>query len=277
MRIGFIGTGFIGKAYAEDFKNRGYEVIQYSLENEFVGNKDKIKDCDITFIAVPTPTLPDKGFDYENVDNSLKIIGEGKIAIIKSTILPGTTDALQEKYPEIYLFHSPEFLRARSAMDDAKKPERNIIGYTKRSKKMAGKVLSVLPEAKYVAEIPAKTAELIKYAGNIFLTNKVVYANFLYDLCQNLEVDYEDIRQALSHDKRIGPSHLFVDFEGGRGAGGMCFIKDVEAFKQFCEKCELDKEGIDLIQSVIDKNKKLLKESNKDLDILEQVYGKSII
>lgn len=276
MTIGFIGTGIIGKAYAEDFRNRGYEVIQYSLENDFKANKEKIKDCDITFIAVPTPTLPEKGFDFENVEKALGIIGKGKIAIIKSTILPGTTDFLQEKYPDIYLFHSPEFLRARSAMDDAKKPERNIIGYTKHSKKLAGKVLSVLPEAKYVAEIPAKTAELIKYAGNVFLTNKVVYANFLYDLCQNLGVDYEDIRQALSHDKRIGPSHLFVDFEGGRGAGGTCFIKDVEAFKQFCEKNKLDLPSINFITGIIEKNKRLLKNSGKDNDILAQVYGENM-
>jgi len=273
MKVGFIGTGIIGKAYAEDFKDRGYEVVQYSLEKEFNGNKDEIKNCEITFIAVPTPTLPGKGFDCENIDDALKLIGKGKIAIIKSTILPGTTDLLQEKYPDIYLFHSPEFLRARSAMNDAKKPDRNIIGYTERSKKMAGKVLSVLPEAKYVAELPAKTAEIIKYAGNVFLATKVVYANFLYDLCQALDADYEDIRQAISHDKRIGPSHLFVDFEGGRGAGGMCFIKDIEAFKQFCEKESLDAESVKMIQGIIDKNKQLLKKSGKDLDILCSVYG----
>jgi len=273
MQIGFIGTGIIGQAYAKDFKERGYDVVQYSLEKEFNCNKDRIEDCDITFIAVPTPTLPGKGFDYGNIDDALKLVGKGKIAVIKSTVLPGTTNLLQEKYPDIHLFHSPEFLRARSAFNDAKKPERNIIGYTERSKKVTGEVLSVLPEAKYVAELPAKTAEMIKYAGNVFLAMKVVYANFLYDLCESLGVDYEDVRQALSHDKRIGPSHLFVDFEGGRGAGGICFIKDIEAFKQFCEKNELDKESLSFIQSVIEKNKKLLKESGKDLDILHSVYG----
>jgi nucleotide sugar dehydrogenase len=273
MKIGFIGTGVIGRAYAEDFRNRGYDVVQYSLEKEFKDNKDKIKDCAITFIAVPTPTLPDKGFNFQNIDDALGLIGQGKIAVIKSTVLPGITDSLQEKYPAIYLFHSPEFLRARSAMNDAKKPERNIIGYTEHSKKLLGDVLSVLPEAKYVAELPAKTAEMIKYAGNVFLATKVVYANFLYDLCQTLGVDYEDIRQALSQDKRIGPSHLFVDFEGGRGAGGMCFIKDIEAFKQFCEKTNLDAESVCMLQSIIEKNKRLLKESGKDTDILKSVYG----
>jgi len=273
MKIGFVGTGIIGKAYAEDFKNRGHQVIQYSLDKDFIKNKGKIKECEITFIAVPTPTLPDKGFDCQNIEESLKLIGKGKIAVIKSTILPGTTDRLQKKYPDIFLFHSPEFLRARSAMEDAKKPDRNIIGYTEKSKRLAGTVLSVLPEAKYVAELPAKTAEMIKYAGNVFLTTKVVYANFLYDLCEKLAVDYEDIRQALSHDKRIGPSHLFVDFEGGRGAGSACFIKDIEAFKQFCQRMKLDQESLDLIQSVIEKNKRLLKESGKDLDILCSVYG----
>jgi len=56
--IGFIGQGWIGKNYADDFEKRGYETVRYSLEKPYVDNKEKIKDCDLVFIAVPTPTTP---------------------------------------------------------------------------------------------------------------------------------------------------------------------------------------------------------------------------
>ena len=103
QKIGFIGQGWIGKNYANDFEQRGLNVVRYALEEEYKGNIEKIKECDIVFIAVPTPTTQ-KGFDYSIVEKSLELVGEGKTAIIKSTILPGTTDTLQKKFPKIFVF-----------------------------------------------------------------------------------------------------------------------------------------------------------------------------
>jgi len=54
-KIGFIGQGWIGKNYADDFEKRGYEIVRYALESPYIDNKEKIKECDIVFIAVPTP------------------------------------------------------------------------------------------------------------------------------------------------------------------------------------------------------------------------------
>ncbi len=59
MTIGFIGQGFIGKSYADDLERRGKKVVRYSLEEPYIKNKDRIRDCDIVFIAVPTPTTPE--------------------------------------------------------------------------------------------------------------------------------------------------------------------------------------------------------------------------
>ena len=70
-KIGFVGQGYIGKNYADDFENRGFEVIRYALEKPYTKNKDRIKDCDIVFIAVPTPTTP-RGFDYSIVRSVIK-------------------------------------------------------------------------------------------------------------------------------------------------------------------------------------------------------------
>jgi len=59
--IGFIGQGYIGKNYADDFERRGFRVVRYALENGYEKNRELIKRCDIVFVAVPTPTTP-KGF-----------------------------------------------------------------------------------------------------------------------------------------------------------------------------------------------------------------------
>ncbi len=63
LKIGFIGQGWIGKNYADDFENRDYDIVRYSLDPAHIGNKDKIKDCDMVIIAVPTPTTK-TGCDY---------------------------------------------------------------------------------------------------------------------------------------------------------------------------------------------------------------------
>src|SRR3989344_7504685 len=103
-KIGFIGQGWIGKNYAFDFEERGFPIVRYSLEAEFVSNKNKIVSCEVVFIAVPTPTTP-AGFDDSIVRGVIPLIGEGKIGVIKSTLLPGTTALLQKEYPNIFLIH----------------------------------------------------------------------------------------------------------------------------------------------------------------------------
>src|SRR3989344_3970134 len=100
LRIGFIGQGWIGKHYADDFERRGFEVVRYSLDVEHANNRDSIGQCGIVFIAVPTPTTPD-GFDDSILVDVLPLVGKGKIAVIKSTVLPHTTDKLQKLYPDL--------------------------------------------------------------------------------------------------------------------------------------------------------------------------------
>jgi len=284
MKIGFIGQGWIGKNYADDFEKRGFEVIRYAQEAPHTDNKDKIKECDIVFIAVPTPTTED-GFDDSILREVVKLVGKGNIAVIKSTILPGTTESIQKDNPDIFTMHSPEFLREVNATYDSANPERNIVGYTEKSKDRAQEVLDVLPTAKYSVLVPVKEAELIKYAGNVFLYLKVLYANLLYDLSQSLDVDYQRIKEAVAADSRIGGSHLdpihvsgHIDDSGEhlktRGAGGHCFIKDFAAFREMYEKNVGDVKGLELLKRLEEKNIELLKNSGKDLDLLKSVYGK---
>ena len=274
--IGFIGQGWIGKNYADDFEERGFEVVRYSQESGHAANKDRIAKCDIVFVAVPTPTTP-KGFDDSILIEVLALVGKGKVAVIKSTVLPQTTDDLQARYPDIFVMHSPEFLRAANAAYDARHPERNIIGITEQSKHLAHDVLNVLPKAPYHLITDARTAVLIKYGGNCQFYAKVLFVNTLYDVCQRQGVDYAQVRDAMAADPRIGKDFLDVVHEGGRGAGGFCFIKDFAAYRALYEGATGADKAVEMLKAMEFYNIELLKNSAKSTDLLTGVYGEELI
>jgi UDPglucose 6-dehydrogenase len=282
MQIGFIGQGFIGKNMADNFFERGYDVVRYALEPQYADNKSAIAQCDVVFIAVPTPTKP-KGFCAAALEAVLPLVGPGKTAVIKSTILPGTTRRLQQLFPDITLMHSPEFLREKQAAKDTCHPQRTIIGITSDTEQMqqaAQTVQSVLPPSPYNVICTSEEAELIKYGGNTFLAMKVIYMNMLHELTEVFGVDYDVVADAMGADPRIGPSHMaVVDSSGhtgaisGRGAGGHCFPKDLAALRQSYETEVKNAAGIALFLSLEKKNNELLRESKKDLDLLGEIYG----
>ncbi len=278
-KIGFIGQGWIGKHYADDFETRGFEVVRYSLEPEYIDNKSKIKDCGITFIAVPTPTTPD-GFDDSFLVSALGHIGKGKIAVIKSTTTPGLVAKLQETFEESILLHSPEFLVEKTAAHDAAHPQRNIVGIprdTPEHKAAAEKVLAVLPDAPYSVVMNSLDSELVKYAGNCFLYTKVLFMNTLYDVVTKNGGDWNGVKEALIHDPRIGTSHTEPVHDSGRGAGGHCFIKDYEAFRQYYKETVGEDEAFQLLSSSVTYNNALLSRSGKDSELLRGVYGDAIL
>jgi UDP-glucose 6-dehydrogenase len=123
IKVGFIGNGYVGKHIADDFEHRGLTVVRYALETPYDKNKDAVGACDIVIVAVPTPTTPE-GFDGRIVEDVLAYVQSGKIVVIKSTVTPGTTKRLQEKYPDLTLLFSPEFLREANAADDDRRCSR---------------------------------------------------------------------------------------------------------------------------------------------------------
>lgn len=275
-KIGFIGQGWVGKNYADWFANFSkLAVIRYALEQPYAANKDEIAVCDLVFICVPTPTTPD-GFNYQIVDEALSLVSAEKIAVIKSTVLPGTTALLQAKHPNIKLLFSPEFLTEATAPFDVANPDRNIVGYANDAGfKVANEVMTVLPPAPYEAIIKSSEAEMIKYGGNCWFYYKVVFINMLYDLSQELNLDYEVIKTGLAADGRIGKTHLDPVHHSGRGAGGNCFIKDFEAFRQLYNQIVGDEAGKKLLSATVQKNIQLLKNSGKDEALRKVVYGDS--
>jgi nucleotide sugar dehydrogenase len=281
--IGFIGQGFVGKNLADNFAERGFETIRYALEPEYAGNKDRIQEAHIVFIAVPTPTTPE-GFDDSILRKEIQLVGKGKIAVIKSTIIPGATESIQKDNPDIFVLHSPEFLVAATAKADTDHPERNLIGIPQDTEEYRGKaqiVLDVLPEAIYEKILLSKETELIKYIGNNFLYTKTIFMNLMYDLAEVVGANWGNISEAVAQDSRIGKTHMqpvhTSERSTGRGAGGHCFPKDFEALLQVFAYKVQDPAGLQVLLSIRNKNIELLVSSNKDLDILRNIYGEKIL
>ncbi|MEK7118326.1 MAG: hypothetical protein AAB869_01835, partial [Patescibacteria group bacterium] len=207
--IGFIGQGWIGKNLADHFEERGFSTVRYANEEPYVKNRKKVGECDIVFIAVPTPSTP-SGFDDHILRTVMGNVGKGKIAVIKSTILPGTTDDIALQFPDIYVLHSPEFLRETSVRYDIAYPDRNIIGVPSKYFEdptwlaKAEVVMSVLPQSPYKRICRAPEAELTKYGGNNFLYAKVVFMNLMYDLALDHGARWDVLAENLTADPRIG-------------------------------------------------------------------------
>jgi len=276
MKIGFIGQGWIGKNYADDFEDRGFEIIRYDID-KYKRNKAKIKDCYIVFIAVPTPSISKHPKSYVEVDNSalisaLECTKKGQIIVIKSTVMLGTTNRMQEIYPDRYILHSPELLTEATARFDVSNPMMNIIGTTSISKNVAGKVMRILPCAPFEEIVDCKESEFVKYMINCWFYMKVLTMNMFYDVAKTNDLDYDKLIYIMGADKRVGKTHLQANHKSGRGAGGHCFIKDFAAFRSLYAKTTRNYLGDKLLHEAEEYNKFLLKTTGKDLDLLKGVY-----
>jgi UDP-glucose 6-dehydrogenase len=262
--IGVIGQGFVGKPLA-DYLERDNTVVRYSLSPEHQQNSERLKDCTVVFICVPTPTRRGQQ-DLSAVRESLSLCT--KIAVIKCTVLPGTCRLLAKEFPNLSILHAPEFLRERTAEHDTLNPDRNVIG---GDEPHCSLVLKLLPRAAVYKLVSWETAETIKYANNLFLTMKVLYANLIHDYSKKRKADPDSVLDVVGADPRIGHSHLTVN-DNGRGAGGRCFIKDLSAFRT--SYLAVEDLGGDLFFGALEaRNKQYLLDCGKDVDILSDVFG----
>ncbi len=197
-----------------------------------------VQNSDFVFIAVSTPPGKSGEVDITNVKavarGIAKSINRYKIIINKSTVPIGMGDIVTQiliKYgPKEVSFDvvsNPEFLREGSAVADLMRPERIVIGATRRS--AAQKVAEIYkPLHSPILITDLKSAEMIKYASNAFLATKISYINEIANLCDKVGADIVQVTKGMSYDSRIGGQF----FNSGLGFGGSCFPKDVSALVQ---------------------------------------------
>lgn len=257
IKVGVVGVGMVGGAMVSYFEKVGVKPFLYDLGKN-LGSKEEVNQADVVFVCVPTPYLKDgEGFDLSYVKETCEFLEDDKVVVIKSTVVPGTTENLQKEYQNLKFLFNPEFLVEARAVEDMLNPDRQIVGYTEESKDLAETVLKMLPRAPYEKIMSATEAETVKYFGNTFLAVKVIFGNQLYDLCQKLDIDYDVVREGGAADPRIGPSHLDVFHGRFRGYGGKCLIKDTRALIQLADSLGAD---LRLHKTVEDINNKLIEE-----------------
>lgn len=240
QKIGIVGGGFVGSALKRYFEKQGYDVKVYDKfkKSDPLGT---VIGQDFIFIAVPTPY--NGKIDLSAMDEAMKNVSEAKpgtAVVIKSTVIPGTTQRYQKLYPHLKMLFNPEFLTELSAENDFEKPDRQIVGHTLESRSVAERVMGILPPAQFSRIIDSSEAELIKYFGNNWLAVRVAYANHMYDICEKLGLDYDVVKECASADPRIGSSHLDIWRGGYRGYGGKCLPKDIRAMIAFADDLGLD-------------------------------------
>jgi UDPglucose 6-dehydrogenase len=242
MKVGIIGNGFVGNAIYQNLKDKIEDLLVFDVDEfKSLNSHEDTISSDIVFVCLPTPMKDKMGGEcnltyVEEFFDSLPDNLSG-IFVIKSTVPIGTTKKLSNKRKDLKVIHNPEFLTARNSVEDFNNADRNIIGGEEESSKKLESFYS-----QYFPHIPtflvsSDESEAIKYFSNTYLSVKVAYFNLMYDLCEKIGMDYENVRRCVSLDKRIGESHTFVPgVDGDRGFGGTCFPKDLNAlnntFKQ---------------------------------------------
>lgn len=251
IKIGVMGVGMVGSALKNYFEKKGKklgeDLFLYDPAKGF-DSVEELNKADVIFVCVPTPFVKGpalshssgEGFDLSYIEDACSKIQGEKIMVIKSTVLPGTTEKLQKEYPQHKFLFNPEFLTEITAEQDMNYPDRQIIGYTEKSFAVAKDIMMLLPLAPFERIMPATEAETVKYFGNNWFSVKVAFANQMFDVCSKIGADYDTVMEAASADKRIGPSHLVVWHKGYRGYGGRCLPKDIKAFIQFADFLGVD-------------------------------------
>ena len=233
-KIGICGIGMVGGALKRYFEKKpNYELYLYDKKG--TGSIDELNKADFIYICLPTPSKKDGSCDTSIIEEVVDQIDGEKIIIIKSTVPPGTTDKLQKKYIQHRFLFNPEFLTELTADQDMCYPDRQIVGYTERSFTVAKDIIQQLPLAPFERIVKAKEAEMCKYFGNTWFSTKVIFANQMYDVCRELDIDYDAVRDIAAADRRIGRTHLDVFHKGYRGYGGKCLPKDTKALIKFAE------------------------------------------
>tara|TARA_A100001015_G_scaffold76288_1_gene84657 strand:- start:5602 stop:6894 length:1293 start_codon:yes stop_codon:yes gene_type:complete len=316
MKICFIGTGYVGLVSGVLFSDFGNKVICVDNDQKKIDNLKKgiipifepgldelvirnykskrlsfttdivraLKDSDIIFIAVGTPTAKDGvSADLKNVYAVAKVISKNinkyKIIITKSTVPVCTGDEVEKiiktnnSSSKFDVVSNPEFLREGEAIRDFRYADRVVIGSNNLSKTKP--ILEKLYEpitkkgAKFIATT-RRSSELIKYAANAFLATKITFINEIANLCEQVGSNVEDIAIGIGTDARIGPRFL----RAGPAYGGSCFPKDTKALTKIGDKFKTD---MSVVKSVIKSNeKRKSKLANQILKILGNPKGKKV-
>lgn len=255
MKIGIIGYGFVGKAVAQSYPKTQL-LINDPAHQDISIDIDTIKNqSDCIFVCVPTPQSITGKCDtsiLESVINQLN--GYNGIVICKSTASPSVYQRLEQE-TLLNIAHVPEFLTQANAVNDYLNPHKIVVGCKESLHTVVADIIlnSYVKFNGQVEYCSIAEASMFKYLANTMLAMKVVINNEYQELCQSLNINYDNVATIAMTDPRLGNTHWKVPGpDGQRGFGGACFPKDTSALAQIASEQNVN---LSILNAVIVKNK----------------------
>lgn len=314
--IAVIGQGFVGGSLTTVFAERGFDVYTHDKDERKQATGGKFpetvtyaidgwtdethatpsksttkfaKACEekdgftgVYFVCLPTPMIAETGeCDISIVENTLDelstIDGE-RIAVVKSTVPPGSTERWNKKYEKtgLRVIFNPEFLTEANSLEDMRHQDRIILGgprpHITKVKQLFGQAFPEIQNA--IKKTSSTTAEMVKYVTNVHLAARVVLSCEFAQICerlddQGLNIDYDKVQEYSMLDKRLGGSHMAMPEI--RGARGHCFPKDLAALVYLSKQLDIVP---NLMEAIKEKNLSIVAPKDRDW---EQMDGRAIV
>lgn len=241
-KVAVVGLGKIGLPLAQLLTRHGFEVKGVETNLEKLGGvrlpfqvsgkpTERLKMCDIVFIIVPTPSLPNGKFSLEFVRAALADarphLGDETIVAICSSVNVGDIEQLRSLWGN--MAYTPLMVAQGTVAKNLEFPEYVLIGSDNPevAEKLKDLWAKIVPEETPFVATSTRNMEIIKIATNFLLPTKIVLANLIGELCEQCKGDFDEVVQALRLDTRLSGARLW---KAGLGFGGPCFPRDVRNF-----------------------------------------------
>jgi nucleotide sugar dehydrogenase len=276
MKIGLIGVGRLGICFSLLLEHAGYEVIASDVRESYVNdlnqkiintsepfvqdylsasknfkatrsNLEVIRECDIIYTLVATPSLPDGSYDISSIWNVVRDFQNadfpvnGKSLVVGCTTNPGDCEKFQEQLQAygVDVFYNPEFIAQGSIIRDLQTADMVLIGGRGNHLYDLTEIyLNIQDNPPKVYCMSTKAAELTKIAVNCFLTTKISYANMVGQVLalSGMEDEISHVLEAIGSDTRVGNKYMRYGF----GFGGPCLPRDNRAFGAYMKELGLE-------------------------------------
>lgn len=250
-KIGLIGLGFVGGALHNSFlKYFDIKVFDKDKNKSNINSLEELsKQTKVIFLALPTPIKEDESAYLEHfykIYDKLNSYNNKNIVVIKSSVQPGTTKKLNEKYKNITTIFNPEFLREKTHIADFENQEFVILGGDNLAVNKVSELYKLVFPNTPIYATDSTTAEMVKFFINTFLATKVSFCNEISQICTKLGVNYNDVKDLALLDNRIGSSHTKVPGEPtekaahGKGFGLTCLPLNLCILIDLANQLEID-------------------------------------
>lgn len=228
-----------------------------------------IRESDISFVCVGTPSLRNGKLDLSSIQHACAEIGKGlaqkdapHLVVLRSTLLPGTTEAVaipileaasgKRAGADFAVCYNPEFMREGNAIADFFQPPYTILGSKDTSGLAALRELYAWVPGR-IFETSLSVAEMVKYVSNAYHALKVSFANEVGTICKQLGVDTESVMEIFTSDTKLNISDAYL--MPGFAFGGSCLPKDLRALGYRAKEVDL---RLPLLEAILPSNREHL-------------------